>query len=90
LLRRLHQAHLDLLAAGVQRRERVPGVDGSSQQFEAIQAEAARRGVTVLVICELIHVLLLPGQSLAAAKPATAVAFLYSYPAFFTAIPLAT
>jgi len=32
-------------------------VDGNRQQIEAITAEAARRGVTVTVICDFVHVL---------------------------------
>ncbi len=32
-------------------------VDGNNTQIEAIEAEAARRGVTVTVICDFIHVL---------------------------------
>jgi hypothetical protein len=32
-------------------------VDGNKAQIEAIEAEAARRGVTVTIICDFIHVL---------------------------------
>src|SRR6266568_937443 len=32
-------------------------VDGNSTQIEAIRAEAARRGVTVTIVCDLVHVL---------------------------------
>jgi len=39
------------------RRPRIALVDGNRQQIEAITAEAARRGVTVTVICDFVHVL---------------------------------
>jgi len=32
-------------------------VDGNKQQIEAIEAEAARRNITVHIICDFIHVL---------------------------------
>jgi hypothetical protein len=39
------------------RRTWIALVDGNRQQIDAITAEAARRGVTVTVICDFVHVL---------------------------------
>ena len=39
------------------RRTWIALVDGNRQQIEAITAEAARRGVTITVICDFVHVL---------------------------------
>jgi hypothetical protein len=38
-------------------------VGGNRQQIEAITAEAARRGVTITVICDFVHVLELSAVS---------------------------
>jgi hypothetical protein len=37
-------------------------IDGNNTQIEAVTAEAARRGVTVTIIIDFIHVLLLEGR----------------------------
>ena len=61
-----HRRHPAVIAAALDEAERRdPGhrrpwtalVDGNRTQIEAIEAQAGRRGVTVTVICDFVHVL---------------------------------